>query len=386
MRITIIGWYGTETIGDRAILSGLISILNKTYNDCQIQLGSLYPFFSDRTIKEDYAFYEELSGRKNDINIFDSKNASELKFAIQKSDLLVMGGGPLMDLNELFMVEYAFKFAKKHDVKTAILGCGIGPLFSKKYRKSFLNIAKKSDIIILRDSNSKKRMLDIFHEFGQQLNADSVHVNVDPSIESLLFFKKKYKRVEQEYIAVNLREFPLEYNIAIGSKDINSGIKTLIEKLSKSNHDKEIRLIPMHYFHIGNDDRLFLNNIVIGNQSENVMVQNSNLSLKETMLVFNDAFFNVGMRFHAIVFQTVLVGNNYILDYTEPGMGKIYSFLKDIRACDFYEKRYASLQSEEIHLDVINKPKSDFNFDDSAFQIKLSEYINIIRNNENIDR
>lgn len=27
MKITIIGWYGTETIGDRAILAGLFSFL-----------------------------------------------------------------------------------------------------------------------------------------------------------------------------------------------------------------------------------------------------------------------------------------------------------------------------------------------------------------------
>ena len=112
MKITIIGWYGTETIGDRAILAGLISFFNKTYDDFEIKLGSLYPFFSQRTINEDYGFYKEIIKKDIKIDIFNSKDSKDLLNAIKDSDLVVMGGGPLMDLNELFMVEYAFKKAK----------------------------------------------------------------------------------------------------------------------------------------------------------------------------------------------------------------------------------------------------------------------------------
>ena len=61
MKITIIGWYGTETIGDRAILAGLFSVFAKVYEDFEIKLGSLYPFFSERTINEDYSFYKEIT-------------------------------------------------------------------------------------------------------------------------------------------------------------------------------------------------------------------------------------------------------------------------------------------------------------------------------------
>ena len=57
MKITIIGWYGTETIGDRAILTGIFSFFNQLFNKIEIKLGSLYPFFSKRTLNEDYSFY-----------------------------------------------------------------------------------------------------------------------------------------------------------------------------------------------------------------------------------------------------------------------------------------------------------------------------------------
>jgi polysaccharide pyruvyl transferase WcaK-like protein len=55
MNITIIGWYGTETVGDRGILAGILDIINISEVD-NIFLGSLYPFFTERTLSEDYYF------------------------------------------------------------------------------------------------------------------------------------------------------------------------------------------------------------------------------------------------------------------------------------------------------------------------------------------
>ncbi len=78
MKITIIGWYGTETIGDRAILAGLISFFDKSYVNFEIKLGSLYPFFSERTINEDYSFYKEIIRKDIKIDLFNSKDSKEL--------------------------------------------------------------------------------------------------------------------------------------------------------------------------------------------------------------------------------------------------------------------------------------------------------------------
>ena len=95
MKITIIGWYGTETIGDRAILAGLISFFHKSLDNFEIKLGSLYPFFTERTVDEDHAFYRQFVGKDIKIDIFNSKDSKALVKAIRASDLVVMGGGPL---------------------------------------------------------------------------------------------------------------------------------------------------------------------------------------------------------------------------------------------------------------------------------------------------
>jgi len=375
MKITIIGWYGTETIGDRAILAGLFSFFNKAYENFEIQLGSLYPFFSERTINEDYSFYKEIVKKDFKISIFDSSKQKELNSAIKNSDLVAMGGGPLMDLSTLYMVEYAFKKAKKFGVKTALLGCGVGPLFHKKYRKSVLNISFHSDIVILRDTTSKNSLKDIYDEFNKVFDSDKVNTSYDPAVECTLEFNKLVNREPEDYIAVNLREFPLEYNKYGDSKNINEELKNFVKELATQYQDRKIRLIPMHYFHIGGDDRVFLNNIAMELELENIYVQNSNLTLKETMSVYQNAYFNVGMRFHSVVLQTITSGRNYVLDYTEPNKGKINGFLQDIDKNDFYKSRYLSLQEESINTEIIKEETKQFNYVENDVLQQLNIYV-----------
>ena len=64
VRIVIIGWYGTETIGDRAILAGLFRVFKHTFDCFEIQLGSLFPVLSERTLIEDYSFFAKCVGNK----------------------------------------------------------------------------------------------------------------------------------------------------------------------------------------------------------------------------------------------------------------------------------------------------------------------------------
>lgn len=119
----------------------------------------------------------------------------------------------------------------------------------------------------------------------------------------------------------------------------------------------------MHYFHIGNDDRTFLNKIYFNIKKHNINVQNKNLTLKETIDLYNNAYFNIGMRFHAVIFQTIGSGRNYILDYTEPSKGKITGFIKDIDKTKFYSSRYISLQDENLDINIIRNTEDEFFYD-----------------------
>ena len=83
-----------------------------------------------------------------------------------------------------------------------------------------------------------------------------------------------------------------------------------------------------------------------------ISVQNDPLNTVDTMNEFLEAAFCVGMRYHAVVFQTLINGRNMILDYTDPQTGKIGNFLTQIGAVTHYQHSYVNLQvssTDQLH-------------------------------------
>jgi polysaccharide pyruvyl transferase WcaK-like protein len=358
MRATIIGWYGTETIGDRAILAGILKSIGDDVE--KIYLGSIYPFFTERTLFEDDNFYKKYLNLNQDINIFDSKKSKELEKSISSSDILVMGGGPLMHIGPMHMVNYAFKYAKKKKKRTVLMGNGIGPIFSKKFEKTLIEIVNNSDDVILRDSISLVNLENIFKKNNVFLDDENINVAYDPSVIPVLSYLKKNdskKKEKREELLVNLRYFPKEYakrkeQIMHAEKNINF----FVNKLDEIRNEK-VLLLPNHYFFIGGDDRDFYNDLKFKNKFKNISIQNEPLSLEQTLEKTLNAKACFGMRFHSVIFQTLLNGRNFVLDYTEPGKGKVLGFIKDVK---FDMNRYINLQnlsdSKEINKLIENCP------------------------------
>ena len=348
MEITIIGWYGTETIGDRAILAGIIKVLSLYSTSISIRLGSLYPFYTERTLFEDMFFFKKISNNKlSNISIFDSKKPWQLENNIKHSDLVMVGGGPLMDLIEMNMLEYAFFYAKRIHRKTLLFGCGWGPLKDAKYIEKAGRLVELSQYTIFRDNLSRSQCLKLFPQFE-----DKVSSSIDPAIIACDYFIKNYKVTRSEdYIAINFRDVLLEGN-HYAKTNVTHDVFTRIIKTINSQTSLPIKLIPMHPFFIGGDDRVILNNIKEEVDLDNVSVEHEPLSLFETMEKYYHAKICVGMRFHSIVLQTFLNGNNYILDYTDSLTGKIIGFINQLNLNKFYSKKYCSLYEKNNQLNI----------------------------------
>jgi polysaccharide pyruvyl transferase WcaK-like protein len=375
VKITVIGWYGTETIGDRAILAGLLSLFGEVFCDFELKLGSIYPFFSERTLFEDMDFFCQCANKKQlNISLFDSRNLKDMDNAIRYGDILVMGGGPLMGMACMFMVEYAFARAKKLRKKTMILGCGVGPMRKKLYERSLVNIVRKSDVTVFRDDVS---LLEYNRISGDRENGIAA---IDPAVFAAMDFKENNRISDiDDSICVSIREFPEAYKISesIQSGSMNTLIIDFLIRLCACN--KPVYLLPMHYFGVGYDDRIFMNQVKNKLGSNAVSVQNNPLSLCETMRKFAGASMCVGMRFHSVVLQAILNGNNIILDYTDPATGKIGSFIRQIRAGEHYKNRYIALQTAGSELPelYINKP---FEYNRRLLAEFRSSYIIVMRN------
>lgn len=362
VKVLITGWYGTETLGDRAILASLLQDLSWTDTEVDISISSIYPFFSLHTLSEDHEFYRDVMDIPehviNRIKLVDARNPAELRRCILESDLIVVGGGPFDQIAQMDMLEYEFKLAKRKSIATLVYGCGINVLKDERYKKCLGGILKNADSIILRDAKSA----ELATRYASDKSViDRLEIAIDPAVFAALAYleaKKSHCKIgDDEYVAINLREYPKIYDTERDETDID---ESAIQVLNGIGFDGKARFVPMHTFCTGGDDRL------VGCKARRKVdfemeVLNKPLNLMQTMKEYACAKACVGMRFHAVVFQTILNGNNYILNYTDSRYGKIPGFIDAVGGIDFYSTRSANLQSgDDSH---ITYSENRFSFD-----------------------
>ena len=374
MKITVIGWYGTETIGDRAILAGIFKVLSEIYTSFEVNLGSLYPFYTERTVSEDWLFYKEISDNKlQNINIFNSLSPKQLKNNIKESEILLVGGGPLEELQEMHMLEYAFVYAKKKHIKSMLIGCGWGPLEDQEMINVAIHLVDLSEKVIFRDDVSTKQCLSLCPQYSKKIIS-----SIDPAFIACHYFYTHINKDRKEnYIAINFRDVTFEGNYKGLDFSVDKCAEIVRDIMGQS--DLPIYLVPMHNFFLGGDDRIILNKIKSVVNSDRVKVFHNPLSLYETMELYYHAKYCIGMRFHSIVLQTMLNGNNYVIDYTNPDHGKISGMMRQLQITDFYSNRYFSLyKCNNIRFNLSDDAK--FLYNPEVIEEYINRYVREISN------
>lgn len=317
--ILICGWYGTETLGDKAILAGLILIIRKVLPEANIILSSLNPYVSQMTVNQMY----ELDG----VKIINVEEAVKLSWNM---DYVVFGGGPLMDLLELAPMQVIFENAKKGEAKTIIAGCGIGPLYENCYIASTKKIIEISDRVLLRDEESYKYATNYLG-----LEPSSIDFNVDPAFIWLKTIKTKLDKSvinihkSKRILSLGLRDFPYQSyakHISSSSKkneiniDYRNKVILILEKLIELYDDLLIRPIPMCTNHFGGDDRwfyydLFRESPIILKHLDTSFI-NEELNPLDYCKAIYESKAVLAMRFHSLVFSLGLNVPVVALDYT----------------------------------------------------------------------
>jgi sulfatase maturation enzyme AslB (radical SAM superfamily)/polysaccharide pyruvyl transferase WcaK-like protein len=327
LQVFITGWYGTETVGDKAILGGIIDDVKAEYTEnVNIVVSSLYPHITLRTLKELNINAEVIDAYSEDF-VGYSKG----------SDLVIMGGGPLMDLDELALPLIAFKLAKSAHKKTKIYGCGIGPLFNDKLTKSVKEILNYSDEILLRDSNSVA-MADKWLK-----NKKEVKLSGDFAKKYLMKYFTDAKAVTQEKVlSCYLRELTHEYFGNLSETDFldfktkfESNLAKFIKDKANEHKVDKIYFEHMHNFVVGGDDRDFSRYFIntYFESSSIPVTYNKKLSTIESIVSsMQTSTLNVCMRFHSVLFAETLKTDFIALDYTDGG--KIYNYLSDNKILD----------------------------------------------------
>jgi polysaccharide pyruvyl transferase WcaK-like protein len=152
-------------------------------------------------------------------------------------------------------------------------------------------------------------------------------------------------------IIINIREKPGRYGAPSRDSKFEEYIQHLLSRILQNYPTHEILLLPNHYFCFGGDDRVSMNRIKFRLNSPKIKVQNKPLSLVESMETIMQAAACIGMRYHSILFMSLLNGHCNILNYTDPSYGKISGFIQEFDRNGYWsDSRHVHVSQGEYNM------------------------------------
>lgn len=360
-RVMICGWYGTETLGDKAILGGIQSALKAAWGPFNLTLVSLNPYISHMS----RAQMPELEGAE----IITPEKAIE---RANSMDLVAFGGGPLMALPQMAEMEAIFEAASRTGVPRLVAGCGLGPLGEVYHNASIRRLLELATSRIYRDEKSRR----MAGEMGIDISADTVAEDPaftwlasvrdalpaapeprlsDRVVNPPIPFRPRGASVETDEVdaedgtpdpaaipapgagrilLLGLRDFPwksyarhLSKAESLAARDrYETAVVEALERLVTAHPDLTIRPLPMCTNHFGGDDRWFYRRLFEGNdhlqRRIDVSLLGRELAPVDYAAAFREADVALTMRFHSLVFALGLEVPTVAIDYTL-GRGKV---------------------------------------------------------------
>jgi polysaccharide pyruvyl transferase WcaK-like protein len=316
--VFITGWYGTETVGDKAILMGIVQHYQKEYpQGVDFIISALYPFVTERSLVE-----LDLKAR-----VVATESADFVRAALG-ADVTVMGGGPLMGIEALAIPLAAFELAAKAGKQRVIFGCGLGPLQHQRHLDVVTRMLQLSTTIRLRDKASIA--------WAERLSGrKDIEYWGDPAFHYLQSLSQSQKGSDKKPIlACFLRDWSEEYQGSLSREEFaatkasfEAKLAAEIKAVAKA-FDLSVHFYCMHTFVVGGDDRIFYRRFVREHFADfPVYLEQYPSSVASIVGAMQQASYCLCMRFHSVLFAHTLGANFLAIDYT--GGGKIKGFLSD---------------------------------------------------------
>ena len=259
-RAFIIGYYGSNNLGDEILLSETIKILN--------------PHVSMENISA-LSYNVELTSRIHGISGVSRNKYYNILKAIKSSDFIVGGGGSMLQnvtsnrslIYYLALINAALFFNKK----VILLGNGIGPINGKLQKCMARKTLKKVSYLHLRDVDSYKWI--------DGSDSDKIVLGADLALNETV----SVDRHKKDCVIINLRNWK-------HIDSVKTAIKDLIDHIE--DYGYEVVLLSMQ---TGNDDQVLKS---LGKVS-------SFDDLEALKKKISSARYIIGMRLHVLILSAV---------------------------------------------------------------------------------
>lgn len=286
-RILISGYYGFNNAGDDTVLYGIVSSLRKHNPAIDLAVLSNKP-----------AETEKLFG----ISAYNRWNMKEIIREIKSSDLLLMGGGSLLqDATSPRSVIYYLgivKLAKLFKKPVVFYAQGIGPVTQVISKRLIKHIVNQVDIITVRDDDSKQDLQKL------KIEKPPIFVTADPAltINPKDFSLKKGQEIleayqadfDKKFIAISVRHWK---NSHLFKKELAKVADHYIEQ------GWNVVFLPMQYPLDVSATKSILKDMTY---HQHAIVLDQDLNYQDIISLIGNMDFVLGMRLHSIILAAVM--------------------------------------------------------------------------------
>lgn len=305
-KILISGYYGFNNIGDESILQAVVNNLTEKLEGVEITVLSQNP----KSTTEKYG-----------VRSVDRKSAFKVAAAVRECNLLISGGGSLLQdatsrksiYYYLMIMWLAWIFRKKYFIYSQ----GIGPINSKISRAATASTLKRASGIVVRDEASK----DLLIEIG--VPGEEVTITADPVLglkpvslelgQSILKSEGIIRLEGKRLIGFAVKERKLNSHFV---DELEKTIKALVEE-----EEAQVVLIPFHF----QEDLAVIEELEKRLGKKVFAIKHKYLT-NEMMSIIGNMDILVGVRLHSLIHAAIMKVRMIGISY-DP---KINSFLNSI--------------------------------------------------------
>lgn len=309
-KILLCGWYGTETLGDKAIIGGIIESLSSQHSKHLIDIASLEPYVSTHTKRQ------MSSTIQGDVLSIDEANRHILNGEYKT---VAIAGGPLMScITRSVELLKLFSTAKSVGAKTVVAGCGVGPVTNDFKDQPIAGILKLADSILLRDMPSRDLARSHF-----KIDTD-ISVAVDPAFVWIAKNTGADTRPTSSRILMALRDWPYnEYAKELGEERSRATKLKFERELLDFVDALPDQLVPipfcMHKYTVGGDDRYYHHNLWKDRPAVRRRIDWQHQTPIDDLEQIGSSSGVLAMRFHSVVFALATNRPFLAIDYTRGG-------------------------------------------------------------------
>jgi polysaccharide pyruvyl transferase WcaK-like protein len=307
-RVTIVGWWGSETTGDVAILGQLLAERAEVAPHVVPTVVSFAPAVTRETLRE--------LGRA-DVRLLPLGFRSGREAVTARC--VVFGGGPLMESPRMLVWMALAALARAAGARVMLYGVGIGPVRTSRTTRAVAMLLRLATHVVMRDPRSAD-----WHD-GLARRRGAV-VSFDPAFDFARSLRSSGVHPQRDRLALALRFPPAPYLGALNSEaEADRFLQALAGALNRLMEERPLTLvgIVMHTGRPEDDDHAVYERLRTRlERPDRLQVGPGRHSVAQVVRTLEECAAALTVRFHAMVFAVAAGVPFLAIDYARPS-GKV---------------------------------------------------------------